>query len=57
VSIGAVPMALGGQEVAARVEELWAAGAGRVELGTPRGRTTRAGVKLICSHVLPLLRR
>ena len=45
------------EEVAARVEELWAAGAGRVELGTPQGRTTRAGVELICSRVLPLLRR
>ncbi len=45
------------EEVAARVEELWAAGAARVELGTPQGRTTRAGVELICSRVLPLLRR
>jgi 5,10-methylenetetrahydromethanopterin reductase len=45
------------EEVARRVEELWAAGAGRVELGTPQGRTTRAGVELICSRVLPLLRR
>ena len=30
------------EEVAARVEELWAAGADRVELGTPQGRTTRS---------------
>ncbi len=44
------------EEVAARVEELWAAGAARVELGTPQGRTTEAGVELICSRVLPLLR-
>ena len=43
-------------EVAARVEALWAAGADRVELGTPQGRTTVAGVDLICDRVLPLLR-
>ena len=45
------------EEVAARVEELWDAGADRVELGTPQGRTTPAGVALICNRVLPLLRR
>lgn len=45
------------EQVAARVEELWAAGAARVELGTPQGRTTRAGIELICSRVLPLLRK
>ena len=44
------------EEVAARVEALWAAGADRVELGTPQGRTTLAGVDLICDRVLPLLR-
>lgn len=44
------------EQVAARVEELWAAGAARVELGTPQGRTTRGGIELICSRVLPLLR-
>ena len=44
------------EEVALRVEELWAAGAGRVELGTPQGRTALAGIELICSRVLPLLR-
>ena len=43
-------------EVAARVRELWAAGADRVELGTPQGRTTPAGIDLICDRVLPLLR-
>jgi 5,10-methylenetetrahydromethanopterin reductase len=43
-------------EVAERVRELWAAGADRVELGTPQGRTRLAGVDLICSRVLPLLR-
>jgi 5,10-methylenetetrahydromethanopterin reductase len=43
-------------EVAARVRELWAAGADRVELGTPQGRTTPTGIDLICERVLPLLR-
>ena len=43
-------------EVATRVETLWAAGADRVELGTPQGRTTVGGVDLICDRVLPLLR-
>jgi 5,10-methylenetetrahydromethanopterin reductase len=44
------------EEVAERVVELWDAGADRVELGTPQGRTTLAGVDLICQRVLPLLR-
>jgi 5,10-methylenetetrahydromethanopterin reductase len=44
------------EEVAARVVELWEAGADRVELGTPQGRTTPEGVRLICERVLPLLR-
>ena len=43
-------------EVAVRVIELWDAGADRVELGTPQGRTPLAGVDLICDRVLPLLR-
>ena len=43
------------EEVAATVVELWEAGADRVELGTPQGRTTLAGVELICDRVLPLL--
>jgi 5,10-methylenetetrahydromethanopterin reductase len=43
-------------EVAARVVELWEAGADRVELGTPQGRTTPEGVRLICERVVPLLR-
>jgi hypothetical protein len=43
--------------VAAQVVGLWEAGADRVELGTPQGRTTRDGVRLICERVLPLLRR
>jgi 5,10-methylenetetrahydromethanopterin reductase len=45
------------EEVAARVVELWDAGAHRVELGTPQGRTPTTGVDLICERVLPLLRR
>jgi 5,10-methylenetetrahydromethanopterin reductase len=45
------------EEVAERVLELWDAGADRVELGTPQGRTTPAGVDLICERVLPLVGR
>ena len=44
------------EEVAERVVELWEAGADRVELGTPQGRTPLSGVELICERVLPLLR-
>lgn len=44
------------EEVAQRVIELWHAGADRVELGTPQGRTPLSGVELICDRVLPLLR-
>ena len=44
-------------DVAERVIELWEAGADRVELGTPQGRTPLAGVELICDRVLPLLGR
>jgi 5,10-methylenetetrahydromethanopterin reductase len=44
------------EEVAERVLELWDAGADRVELGTPQGRTPLAGVELICERVLPLVR-
>jgi 5,10-methylenetetrahydromethanopterin reductase len=44
-------------EVAAQVIGLWEAGADRVELGTPQGRTTREGVRLICERVMPSLRR
>ena len=38
------------------MRDLWDAGADRVELGTPQGRTTPAGIDLICERVLPLLR-
>jgi len=44
------------EEVAAQVVELWDAGADRVELGTPQGRSPLAGVDLVCERVLPLLR-
>ena len=44
------------EEVAERVVGLWDAGVDRVELGTPQGRTTLAGVDLVCERVLPLLR-
>jgi 5,10-methylenetetrahydromethanopterin reductase len=44
------------EEVAARVRELWDAGADRVELGIPHGRTTLGGLELICERVLPLVR-
>jgi 5,10-methylenetetrahydromethanopterin reductase len=45
------------EEVAAHVLDLWNAGADRVELGTPQGRTPLSGVELICARVLPLLGR
>jgi 5,10-methylenetetrahydromethanopterin reductase len=44
------------EEVAAQVRGLFAAGAARVEFGTPQGLTTRRGVELLCDRVLPLLR-
>jgi 5,10-methylenetetrahydromethanopterin reductase len=45
------------EEVAGRVIELWDAGAARVELGTPQGRSPTEGVGIICDRVLPLLVR
>ena len=45
------------ERVAERVVELWEAGADRVELGTPQGRTPLAGLELVCERVLPLLGR
>ena len=44
------------EQVAERVRELWDAGADRVELGTPQGRTPLTGLDLVCDRVLPLLR-
>jgi 5,10-methylenetetrahydromethanopterin reductase len=43
------------EEVAERARALYAAGAHRVEFGTPQGLTTRSGVELLCDRVLPLL--
>lgn len=44
-------------EVAAHAERLFAAGASRVEFGTPHGTTDRHGVELLGREVLPRLRR
>jgi 5,10-methylenetetrahydromethanopterin reductase len=44
------------EEVAAHARRLYAAGAKRVEFGTPQGLTTAGGVELLCDRVLPLLR-
>jgi 5,10-methylenetetrahydromethanopterin reductase len=43
-------------QVAAQVEALFAAGATRVEFGTPHGLTTARGIELIGRHVLPAVR-
>jgi len=44
------------EEVAERARSLQAAGASRVEFGTPQGLTTAGGVDLLARRVLPLLR-
>jgi 5,10-methylenetetrahydromethanopterin reductase len=44
------------EQVAAQALALYAAGAHRVEFGTPQGLTTLGGVDLLCDRVLPLLR-
>jgi 5,10-methylenetetrahydromethanopterin reductase len=43
-------------EVAAQAEALFAAGAQRVDFGTPHGIDERHGVELLCAEVLPRLR-
>jgi hypothetical protein len=43
--------------VADHVNRVLAAGARRVDLGTPQGLTTTRGVQLICERVLPLIKR
>jgi 5,10-methylenetetrahydromethanopterin reductase len=43
-------------QVAAQVEALFAAGATRVEFGTPHGLTAARGIELIGRHVLPAVR-
>lgn len=42
-------------EVAEQVQALFAAGAGRVELGTPHGLSAAEGLRLLGEHVLPAL--
>jgi 5,10-methylenetetrahydromethanopterin reductase len=44
------------EHVAGLVDAVLAAGAKRVDLGTPHGLTDEAGVDLICRRVLPLVR-
>jgi 5,10-methylenetetrahydromethanopterin reductase len=44
------------EEVATHARRLYDAGAARVEFGTPQGLTTTAGVELLATRVLPLLR-
>jgi 5,10-methylenetetrahydromethanopterin reductase len=44
------------EEVAAQARVLFAAGAFRVEFGTPQGLTTAKGIELLADRVLPLLR-
>ena len=43
-------------EVAAQAEALFAAGARRVDFGTPHGIDEKVGVQLLCAEVLPRLR-
>ncbi len=45
------------EHVAALVNAVLAAGAKRVDLGTPHGLTDEAGIDLIGRRVLPLVRR
>ena len=42
-------------EVAAQAEALFAAGAARIEFGTPHGLTEKTGLKLLGEEVLPML--
>jgi 5,10-methylenetetrahydromethanopterin reductase len=44
------------EHVAAQASAVIAAGAGRVDFGTPHGRTDAEGVTLLGTRVLPLLR-
>jgi 5,10-methylenetetrahydromethanopterin reductase len=43
-------------QVAEQAEALFAAGARRVDFGTPHGIDERHGVELLCAQVLPRLR-
>jgi 5,10-methylenetetrahydromethanopterin reductase len=44
------------QQVAAHAEAVFAAGAGRIDFGTPHGAPEAHGVELLCNEVLPRLR-
>lgn len=44
------------EQVARQAEALYAAGAHRVEFGTPQGLTTEGGLRLLADRVLPALR-
>ena len=44
------------EQVAAQAEALYAAGATRVEFGTPHGLTAQEGLRLLGARVLPALR-
>jgi 5,10-methylenetetrahydromethanopterin reductase len=44
------------EEVAVQAEAAFAAGAARVDFGTPHGDPERRGVELLCNEVLPRLR-
>ncbi len=44
------------EQVVEHAQQLFDAGAKRVEFGTPQGLTTGGGVELLCDRVLPLLR-
>jgi 5,10-methylenetetrahydromethanopterin reductase len=43
------------EQIAAHVEAVFEAGAGRVDFGTPHGVPERKGVELLCAEVLPRL--
>jgi 5,10-methylenetetrahydromethanopterin reductase len=44
------------EDVARQAEALYAAGAARVEFGTPQGLTPEGGLQLLCERVVPALR-
>ena len=44
------------EQVVAQAEAVFAAGAGRIDFGTPHGVPEERGIELLCKHVLPRLR-
>jgi 5,10-methylenetetrahydromethanopterin reductase len=44
------------QQLAAQAEAVFAAGAGRIDFGTPHGVPEQRGIELLCTQVLPRLR-